>query len=195
MIGRLSVLLLLFLFLLTGCKSGFLCEWQSETLQKSGSGNEKYIFFIQSNNSINSRIAQDQLVRISSHVSIQSYLYLKEERLNKSNENKVQQKLIQDGFKYAVIVHLIPFKTDSVVSDKRSFFDDYMLFIDPYFYNPVYEWPHPDFNIETSVYLLSDYRLIWNSISKNYPTTAAETALEENSELFVKRLKKAGIMN
>ncbi len=193
------VLALLLSILINSCQSslhGFNYWWQEPGTLSQKAPNSRFIIFTQSNNSINSRIAQDQLVYFCDNPSIQSYLYLKGERLNTANQSRIQQKLLQDNYQFAVLMYLSKTEPDSteLYSHTGSLMSDYFSLIDPYFYNPIYEGPARDYIVIAKVYKVADESLVYEVVSKRYQNTPPEIAMKACSELLVKQLKKGGIM-
>ncbi len=189
-----SLLFVLILMVCTACKTNLNTSWMNPEHVISKSKTHKFIFFTLSNNSINSRIAQDELVRLSSCPSFQSYLFLKAEPINEANHTLIQQKLLQNGYDYALILYLSD-STDSYESGtEKNFYTDYKLHIEPYMYNPVYAWSKNKFKIKTQVYFIEDEKLVWSDISKEYSADVLEHSVKEYLKLMVDKLKQEGFM-
>ncbi|OYU95731.1 MAG: hypothetical protein CFE21_11370 [Bacteroidetes bacterium B1(2017)] len=195
------VLLIGLVSLLAACSPPNVVKvWSDEKHVIDASKTHKYIYFVQSNNQINSRIAQDRLVRLSSNPSIQGYLYTKGDRINAGNREFYQSKMKQDGYDYVVVMRL----TDTLsaqtnvagegTASNRSFYSDYSVTIDPYAYNPGYQREDKIFVIETNLYYVETGTIVWSSISKVYNPTSVEKATDETSKEVIKKMKRQGFL-
>lgn len=192
---KIKTLLLMVGFLFfTACKTKLNPGRMNPEHVISNSKTHKFIFFILSNNSINSRIAQDELVRLSSNPSIQSYLFLKGEVVNEANRTLMQQKMTEHGYDYAMILYLNDSTDSYESSNEKNFYTDYRLHIEPDMYNPVYSRPDKKFKIITRVYFIADEKLVWSDCSKEYTPDNLENSVKEYLKIIVKKLKQQGYM-
>ena len=158
----------------------------------------KYLFFVQSNNQINSRVAMDECVRLSKAPSLQGYLYTKGDPINAGNRQMWRIKMNQDGFDYVVVLRLTDTATvPTFVSGEgnvstRSFYGDYSTQIEPYAYNPGYERENKLFLIETNVYFVETDKLIWSCQSKVYNPSNVKDAVDQTAKAVMKKMKRAG---
>jgi hypothetical protein len=193
--------LIFVLFAIYSCSTpGVSRVWTDGTHEVNRKQEHRLIYFVQSNNQINSRIAQDELVRLSNNPSIQGYLYTQGERINEGNREYYRQKMLKDYYDYVVVMRL----TDSIfVSNtvngesnvsNRSFYSDYSFQIDPYAYNPGYERPNRIFQVETNVYYIPSGNLVWSSLSKVYNPTSVEQAVRDTSKKVMKKMKRQGFL-
>lgn len=189
-----TLFLLVGLLTFTACKTKLNSGWINPDHVISKSKAHKFIFFTLSNNSINTRIAQDELVRLSSNPSMQSYLFLKGERINESNRNLILQKLLHSGYDYAMILYLSD-SIDSYEPDtEKNLYADYRLYIEPNMYNPLYSRPEKKFKIMANVYFIADEKLVWSDCSKEYAPDNLENSVKEYLKIIVKKLKQQGFM-
>ena len=175
--------------------------WSDENHEVDSKKAHQYIFFVQSNNQINSRVAMDELVRLSTHKSIQGYLYTKGDPINLGNREYYKSKMKQDGYDYVIVMSL----SDSAIvktnvaggnpSTDKSFYGDYSFNIDPYAYNPSYERENKVFSIVTNVYYVETGNKVWVCESKVYNPSSVEQAVKETSKEVVKKMKRNGFMN
>ncbi|MBC7382146.1 MAG: hypothetical protein H7296_04025 [Bacteroidia bacterium] len=199
--STIKLLLLLCYLIFNGCAVDKIKSRVDNKHTISRSKPHKYIFFALSNNTINSRIAQDELVRLSSSPSIQSYLYLKGERINEGNRSLIHQRLLNDGYDYAFFMYLV----DSVTENEyipgtykpgdKSMYGDYSFNIDPYAYNPGYERVKKVFRVKTNLYYIAEDKLVWTGISNIYNPKSVETAVKQNARLMIQKMKKQGFMH
>lgn len=174
--------------------------WSDEKHVIEQKAAHKFIFFVQSNNQINSRIAMDRLVAMSANPSVQGYLYTQGERINAGNREFYRTKMKADGYDYVVAMVLkdtLSEKTyipDGNTPGNRSFYGDYSFQIDPYAYNPGYQRENKIFIIETSVYYVETGNLVWTCLSKLYNPQSVEQAVTETSKEVIKKMKKQGFM-
>ena len=193
--------LLFLLFILQSCAStSIVSVWSDVNFVFDPKQPHKFVYFVQSNNQINSRIAQDELTRISAYPSIQGYLYTKGDRINAGNREFYRTKMKQDDYDFAVLMRLV----DSVqvqqsipsesTTNVRSFYSDYSFYIDPYAYNPGYERPNTIFTIETSIYAIETGNLVWQSLSKVYNPQSVTQAIQETSTALIEKMKRNGFV-
>jgi len=174
--------------------------WSDETHVVNRKQEHRFIYFVQSNNQINSRVAQDELVRLSNNPSIQGYLYTQGERINEGNREFYRQKMLKDYYDYVVVLRLTDsiFVTNTVngegTTNNRSFYSDYSFQIDPYAYNPGYERPNKIFQVETNVYYIPSGKLVWSSLSKVYNPKSVEQAVRDTSKKVMKKMKREGFL-
>jgi hypothetical protein len=204
-IGYKSILAL-FIFLLSiflpACSAPNIVKvWSDEKHVIDSKAQHQYVFFVQSNNTINSRVAMDELVRLSTNRSIQGYLYTKGDPINPGNQEYYKNKMKQDGYDYAVLMSLSDSTTventvqGGVPSSDKSFYGDYSFTIDPYAYNPSYERENKVFSIITSVYFVETGKKVWVCESKVYNPVSIEQAVRETSNEIIKKMKRNGFMN
>ncbi|MDP1727019.1 MAG: hypothetical protein Q8M15_09570 [Bacteroidota bacterium] len=190
-----SLLFVLILMVFTACKTNINTNWMNPEHAIPKSKTHRFIFFTLSNNSINSRIAQDELVRLSSCPSMQSYLFLKGEPINEANRTLIQQKLLQNGYDYALILYLSDSTDSYETNTEKNFYTDYRLHIEPYMYNPVYAWHKNKFKIKAQVYFIADEKLVWSDTSTEYNADHLEHSVKEYLKLMINKLKQRGFMN
>ncbi len=175
--------------------------WSDEKHEVDSKKAHQYIFFVQSNNQINSRVAMDELVRLSTHKSIQGYLYTKGDPINPGNREYYKSKMKQDGYDYVVVMSLVDSAmvettvTGGNPSSDKSFYGDYSFNIDPYAYNPSYERESKVFSIVTSVYYIETGNKVWVCESRVFNPSSIEQAVKETSKEVVKKMKRNGFMN
>lgn len=191
----------LLLLLLSSCAAPSVVKvWSDEKHVVDSKKQHKFIFFVQSNNQINSRIAQDQMVRMASNPSIQGYLYTKGERINAGNKEVYRTKMQADGYDYVIVMRLVDsvststYVNGSAQPGSRSFYGDYSFQIDPYAYNPGYERENKIFSIETNVYFVESGDLVWSCQSKVYNPSSVEDAIKTNAKDVLKKMKRQGFM-
>ena len=192
---------LFLLFILQSCVStSIVSVWSDENHEFDPKKAHQFVYFVQSNNQINSRIAQDELTRLSAYPSIQGYLYTKGDRINAGNREFYRTKMKQDGYDYAVLMRLVDsLQISQTITfnsnvNNRSFYSDYSFYIDPYAYNPSYERPNTIFYIETSIYAVETGELVWQSMSNVYNPTSVKQAIQETSAALIKKMKRNGFM-
>lgn len=193
---------LILMFVLGACIAPSVVKvWSDEKHEVDSKKAHQYIFFVQSNNQINSRVAMDELVRLSTNKSIQGYLYTKSDPINPGNREYYKSKMKQDGYDYVVVMNLVDSaKVETTVaggnpSSDKSFYGDYSFNIDPYAYNPSYERENKVFSIITTVYYVETGNKVWVCESKVYNPSSVEQAVKETSKEVVKKMKRNGFMN
>ncbi len=197
--SRAAFSLLLISLLLVCCKSPAPSGTIGNHVVSKGARHQ-YLFFVVSSNSINSRISQDQLVRLSSYPSIQSYLYIKG-RIYFADNMAIRQKLSQDGYDYAMFTYLVDssckgncLADSGSYQQEQNFFNEYSTNIEPYAYNPTYLRKEGPFKIKTVIYYLPDDKPVWSMISKSYPSKDLEISVKKHLESLIQTLKKQGFM-
>jgi hypothetical protein len=196
-----GLMLYLLVVLFTSCASpDIVMVKQDASHQVDPNKPHKYLFFVQSNNQINSRVAMDECVRLSESPSLQGYLYTKGEPINTGNREMWRNKMSQDGFDYVVVLRLTDTATvPTFVSGEgnvstRSFYGDYSTQIEPYAYNPGYERENKLFLVETNVYFVETDKLVWSCQSKVYNPTDVNDAVKQTAKAVVKKMKRSGFM-
>jgi hypothetical protein len=175
-------------------------EQQDVTHQIDQSLPHHYLFFVQSNNQINSRIAMDECVRLSKSPAKQGYLYTQGEPINTGNREYWRNRMKQDGYDYAVLMRLVDsaivntFVSGEGSTSNRSFYGDYSTQIEPYAYNPGYERENRLFLIETNVYFVETDKLVWSCQSKVYNPSDVNDAVKQTAKAVVKKMHRAGFM-
>jgi hypothetical protein len=196
-----GLMLCLLVILFASCSSpDIVMVKQDASHQVDPNKPHKYLFFVQSNNQINSRVAMDECVRLSESPSLQGYLYTKGEPINTGNREMWRNKMSQDGFDYVVVLRLTDTATvPTFVSGEgnvstRSFYGDYSTQIEPYAYNPGYERENKLFLVETNVYFVETDKLVWSCQSKVYNPTDVNDAVKQTAKAVVKKMKRSGFM-
>ncbi|MDZ4668449.1 MAG: hypothetical protein SGJ00_11290 [bacterium] len=160
----------------------------------------QYLFFVQSNNQINSRIAMDECVRLSKSPSKQGYLYTVGEPINTGNREFWHTRMKNDGYDYVVVMRMV----DSLIVNtsvngegslnNRSFYGDYSTQIEPYAYNPGYERENNLFYIETNVYYLETDKLVWTCQSKGHNPSNVNDAVKQSAKAAIQKMQRSGFM-
>jgi hypothetical protein len=192
----------LFIFIvLFSCNTPTIVNVSINSLHKFDKAvNHKFVFFVQSNNQINSRIAQDVWVRISKQPAIQGYLYTKGNPINAGNKDYYLSKMNLEGIDYIVIMRLVDYPkvepkmlADSI-SLNSNFYADYSKYIAPFAFNPSFERENKLGIIETTVYLTSSGKSIWSCESKVVHPIQLENEIKETIPQVIKKMKQAGFV-
>lgn len=142
---------------------------------------KKVLVFVQSEDIISSRVAQDRIARISPFAAYQGYQFNKTERLLKGNQDYFLGRLYIKSMDGIMILRLVETGMDWP-PDSSGFFHDYFQYIDSIAYHPLYKFVGANPCIEVSLYQGSDGKLVRRSrtkpVKKDFPAAFEKAYLE-----------------
>lgn len=177
------ILLGVFFSFLLGCRP-FLVVKNGQA--NVGNQQDQYLVWVQANNQINSRIAQDRFVREWPKKAVQGYLFTKTNRLSSENAESWKNQMLEEGYNKVLLVLLKDSVNTITLSDpslkSRNWINDYLKFCDSLAYNPIYELKFSNgFCIETLCYDLKSGDLRSQTISKRVFNLQFLEALDQNT--------------
>src|ERR1700712_2233972 len=146
-------------------------------------------------NETNRRVAEDQLVAMLKGKGVASYTYLDVGKPNE-DENKIKQKMENDGFDGAIVMRLAD--VDKDVKYVPGSFNNFPVYYGRFWgyyrnswannYQPGYYENTKKYTVETNIYSLKRDKLVWSGLTSTVDPENAEKLMHAVSSAVFKQM-------
>ncbi|MCG9880967.1 MAG: hypothetical protein MH472_10255 [Bacteroidia bacterium] len=144
--------------------------------------------FIQSNDIIESRIAQDQFTRIWKYPATQAYVFMNKSYIDSLNLEAYKEKMRQQNISYILFIRI---QESAEPIAYASFLEAYQTHFAKLMYNPVYKYNASHAFVHFSVFDVTTEKLLWQAVSSKVQVSELQNYLQSAYPKVQKELEKA----